>query len=206
MAIVLAVTGPHLVHLYDTTVADCAKTRRLLDGVIDVPPERPHPADPARWPCRGGARHRRDLLGGAARRPRARDRHLPAGMDPERHPHPLAGGEARPRRTGQHGRGRAPQPDGDVVVKPGRPGQHQPVHVVRSTRTSCPSAMRHSPSPGRTRRRAHPPDPPGHGRHPGRVREPPDCSSTTSCCPKLIAPVHGSFPLNRETGPGVSAA
>ena len=32
VAIVLALTGPNLVHLYDTTVANCSVARRLLGG------------------------------------------------------------------------------------------------------------------------------------------------------------------------------
>ena len=58
----------------------------------------------------------RHLLGRAARRPRARDRHLSAGLDAERQPHALAGGQARPRRRSEHDRRRAAQPDGDLVV------------------------------------------------------------------------------------------
>ena len=38
----------------------------------------------------------RDLLGRAAGRPGAGGAHRPAGVEPERHPHPVAGGQARP--------------------------------------------------------------------------------------------------------------
>ena len=46
-----------------------------------------------------------------------------AGLEPERYPHSLAGGQARSRRTGSHGHRRAAQPHGDLVVQPDRPGR-----------------------------------------------------------------------------------
>ena len=91
LAIVLAITGPHLVHLYDATVAPCAgrtataRRRRPAflqnDRTLQVC---------ARRPRRRGARASSGSSGGAAHRPRARDRHLPPRVDPERHPEPLA--------------------------------------------------------------------------------------------------------------------
>ena len=62
------------------------------------------PARPA--PARGPGPHR-DLLGRAARRPRARERHLQARLDAERHPHPLAGDQDRAGRAREHRRRRS---------------------------------------------------------------------------------------------------
>ena len=44
VAVVLALTGPHLVHLYDTTVATCSGASRLLAGHERVRDQRPLPA------------------------------------------------------------------------------------------------------------------------------------------------------------------
>ena len=104
VAIILAVTGPHLVHLYDTTVATCAThgdcstaassflqndrtLQILLDAVVVVVPG----IIGVFW---GAPLVAREL----------ETRHLPAGLDAERHPHPLACRETWRGRVGQHGR------------------------------------------------------------------------------------------------------
>ena len=108
LAVILALTGPGLADDYATGIAACTAqgggcsdfARPVLPG---PPVRRTHRchrrrADPAR-PDRA-------LLGRAAGRPRARGRHPPAGVEPERHPHPLAGRQARPHRPGRHDRRR----------------------------------------------------------------------------------------------------
>ena len=73
-----------------------------------------------------GARPHRDVLGRTPRRPRARDGHVPPGLDAEREPSALAAGQARPRRPGQRGGRRCCEPDGHVVVQPHRQGDCEP--------------------------------------------------------------------------------
>ena len=109
IAIVLLLTGPHLVHLYDTTVANCsaegdcsaATSALITDGdkvgvglrvVVEVVPA---------------------LIGlfwGAPLVAReALDRYLPFGLD-SGHSHALDDCQDRPSRAGEHGYCRGPQP------------------------------------------------------------------------------------------------
>ncbi len=138
LAIVLAITGPHLVHLYDTTVATCAahgdcstpitaflqndRTLQIwLDVLVVVVPG----IIGVFW---GAPLVARELEAGTFRlawtQSVTRTRWLAVKLGR--------------RRAGQHGRRRAPQPDGDVVVQPGRPGQHEPVHASFDQRDLVP--------------------------------------------------------------------
>ena len=183
VAVVLAVTGPHLVHLYDTTVATCAARgdcSSATSSFLRNDHGSPGRAQRARSSsCRASS----GSSGGAAGRPGARDRHLPPGLDPERHPHPLAGREARPRRPRQHGRRRALQPDGHLVVQPDRPGHMTVVHHVRPTQHRRRRLRRLRVRPRRHRRRADPPDGARHGRHAGGPRDHPAARLLLSCSP-----------------------
>ena len=93
LRVALAVTGPRLrprtarPGVFDLLTDDDLPLRQLVVMAV-----RPGPG--------------RRLPGRAARRPRARGRHPPAGVDPERHPHPLAGGQAGPDRARGRGRDR----------------------------------------------------------------------------------------------------
>lgn len=55
-------------------------------------------------------------LYGAADHQGVRDRDLPAGVEPERHPDPVAGRQDRPARRGRRDRHRAAQPAAQLVV------------------------------------------------------------------------------------------
>ena len=72
------------------------------------------------------ARRHRRLLGRPAGHPRAGSRHLPAGLEPERHPHPLDRGQARRRRPRRHGHHRACSACRHLVGQPDRPGGRVP--------------------------------------------------------------------------------
>ena len=78
------------------TAQRAAHVRRHLPGRRSGPsawrPPSPASASPC-WLLRAG--HRRRVLGRAARRPRARGRHTPAGVDADHHAHALAGDQAR---------------------------------------------------------------------------------------------------------------
>ncbi len=92
VAIVALITGLHLVHLYDTTVGDCARyddcSTASSTFLLNDLPLLGMLANDLRS---GGARSDRDLLGRPTGGPRARSGDLPAGLDPERDPDPLAG-------------------------------------------------------------------------------------------------------------------
>lgn len=103
VAVVLGLTGPSLVHLYDTSRittcsarGDCSEIAngllshdRLLQDLGTVL---------LVVPALIGL-----FWGGATRGPRIRDWNLPPCMDPEHHPHPLDGHQDGRRRPGQHG-------------------------------------------------------------------------------------------------------
>ena len=173
VAIALAITGPHIVHIYDTAVVACRASPRLLRGPKRVLEVRPAPA----WrpePTRDlRARSHRDVLGGAAGRARDRRPERSASPGPRASPKALARGKTRGCRPGLHGRRRAAQPHGHLVGEPDRPGEREPA-VARGFRRA-----RHRPGQLRLRRRSHrwadhPPDGTRPGRHPGRVlRRPP---------------------------------
>ena len=164
------------------------RPRRLPDCHLVVPPERPRAADRARRARRRGARHRRGLLGGTPSRPGARDRHLPSGVDPECGPRALAGPQARRRRHLERGRRRAPQPHGDLVVKPVRHDQHEPLRIVRRARHRPDRLCRLRVRCRRHRRSAHPPDPAGDGNHARRLRGLPVGSDLGATGPHRAAP------------------
>ena len=105
VALVLAVTGPHLVSVYDTAVAAC-KASGGTDSACNNPVMDTFHALQIAVP----------LLvlvvpvligmfwGAPIIAREARIGHLPLGLDPEREPPPLASGEAGTGRPGQHGR------------------------------------------------------------------------------------------------------
>ena len=104
---------------------------------------------------RRGPGPRRRLLGRADGGPRARGGHPPAGLEPERHPHPLARHEARRHHAGGRARRRSPDPRGDLVVapprrrgepRPRRPARAADAGVVRDARAWCRSPTRSSRS------------------------------------------------------------
>ena len=175
VAVVAAVTGPQLPHLYDSLVAtashgDCDLGHRRRSSAND---RRMHGVRAA-GTARACPRLHRHLLGRAARRPRARDRHLPAGLDAERHPLPLAGHQARRRRPGEHGRRRAAQPHRHLVVQPDRPGHANRSRVdVRRARHRADRLRRVRLRARGHRRGADPPHAPRDGRHPGRLHRGP---------------------------------
>jgi hypothetical protein len=70
--------------------------------------------------CVGAARARghRPVLGRPADRPRTGDRDLRPGLEPVRHPHPVAGGQTHRRRPGRDGRHRGPEPHAGMVGAP----------------------------------------------------------------------------------------
>ena len=118
LAIVLAVTGPHLAHVYDAFESSCKAARDCATAPnpvlnVDKPLQSALPFIVAHR-----ARARRALLRRTAHRPRARDRHLPPRLDPERHPKALARGEARARRDRRHGDRRTAHVDGDWWASP----------------------------------------------------------------------------------------
>ena len=194
IAVVLAITGPQLVHLYHTSIVPCqaqgdcsvaisafVSRDGLLQGlglVLVVVP--------------GSS----GCSGGAAAGPRTGDRHLPAGLDPERPPQALAGGQARPGRPGERRRRRAAQPHGDLVVEPDRPGERGPVHGVRPARHRPVRLRRLRLRARRHRRDAAAPDGARDGRHPrGLRRHPPGGDELGPAVP------HGP-PPHRLGGPG----
>ena len=147
--VVLAVTGPRL--------ADSTRRANVFDQLTD--------AD-RRLLLRRHRRHRRRagadrrVLGRAAGRPRAGGRHPPAGVEPERHPHPLAGDQARPDRLAAAvavgalasrspggrprwtGRGAPPA----VASGPADPGLVRDARHHRRSRTRCSRSCSASPS------------------------------------------------------------
>jgi hypothetical protein len=124
---ILAGTGPRMAHDYSAGIAactaqgDCTSFTRLflrdhqtlyfgLVGVLLF------------LPAVIGL-----FLGGTAGLPGSRGRHPPAGVEPVRHPRPLAGRQARPDRPGRDGRRRPGRPRGELVVQPDRHGRARPV-------------------------------------------------------------------------------
>ena len=120
----------------------------------------------------GRSRAHRDLLGVAARRPRAGKPHVSIGLDPERQPHPLAHHQARAGGPGDDRRGRTPEPDGDLVVGSIRSHSRQPILPVlfRPPRSRPHRLRRVRVRTRRHRGRPHPPDAAGHGSDPRRFR------------------------------------
>ena len=127
VAVVLGLTGPSLVHLYDTSKfatcgahGDCSTITngllshdRLLQDLSSV-----LLAVPALI----------GLFWGAPLVARGiRDWNLPPCVGPGRHAHPLDSHQAGHRRPGQHGSRRTVEPLGDVVVEPSRPREPEPV-------------------------------------------------------------------------------
>ena len=94
----------HLLH--------CVAGPQPLRGAFPAQ-HRDHPA---------GARRHRPVLGSAADRPRAGDRDRCPGLEPVRHPDPVAGRQARRRRPGRHGRHRSAVPHADQTTP--TPGPH----------------------------------------------------------------------------------
>ena len=89
VAIVLGVTGPNLVHLYDTSrFATCGAHGDCSHDRERAAVSRPPPARPQFRIARRPRTHR-TVLGGATRGSRVRDRNLPPCVGPGRHPHPL---------------------------------------------------------------------------------------------------------------------
>ena len=148
LAIVLVVTG----------VASRPGERRLPEPrakpAVTAPRRRTRSSrttSPAACPAAHRARHagaHRALLRRAAHRPRVRDRHLPPGLDPERHPAALARGQARTGRSRRHGDRRAAHLDGRLVGEPARCRESEPFRPVEpsASTASCRSATRRSPS------------------------------------------------------------
>ena len=188
-AILLLVTGPHLVTLarqsgFGTCHSNCGTAAATFLNTLHAD----RPLQPGLHPG-GRADHRaarrdRPVLGRAADRPRAGDRLVPAGLEPERHPGTLAGGQARHPRPDQHGARRAAQPHPRLVGESHRPRGRDRVNV-RLREPLLPGALR------RPRHRAHrlrgvrvhprragrphgPPHRAGHGHHAGRLRRGPD--------------------------------
>ena len=124
LAVVLAVTGPQLVHLGSVTscptpgecgAAITALTTRFTWGAGSRGPRRAGRSCPDRH-----------LLGCAADHPRLETGTNRLAWTQSITRSPVAGRQARPGWPGQHGYRRAVQPHGDVVVQPDRPGQHEP--------------------------------------------------------------------------------
>ena len=168
-AIVLALTGPNLVHLYDTTVVELLRSGRLLGGDRCPDQQRRQGGNSAQGRRRGGAGPHRALLGSTSRRPGARDRHLPSGLD-SGHPHPLDCRQARPPRLGEHGSRRCSQPHGHVVVQPTRSRPHDALYIIRPAWPGPGWLCRLRLRPWRDCRRAHPADSPRDGRGTRRFR------------------------------------
>ena len=117
-------------------------------------------------------RAHRAFLRSAAHRPRARDRHLPPLLDPERHPPALARGEARAGRPRRDGDRRAAHLDGRLVDEPDRRGEQEPLRPVelRLPRRRADRVRGVRLRARRDRRRAVAADGPGHGRDARGVR------------------------------------
>ena len=145
---------PHLVDVYDSTVANCAETRHVRQSAISAFLETDRIASRlARHPRDRGPGPDRRLLGRAARRPRDRARHLPPRVDPERDPHPLAGRASSSWSASRAMVDRGPaQPDGHVVGEPATTGparrRSRPVRPARPRADRpCPRSRSCSASP-----------------------------------------------------------
>ena len=141
VAAILALTGFHMAAVYNTAVAHLPGAGRLRAVLHAFPPTTTNGLGLLDVSSSPSPRSHRGLLGRAAGRPRIRDRHVPPGLDPGRSAAPLAGGQARRRRRGQHGRRRAAQRPRDLVVKAARAGVVAgPVraHFVRTRPASSP--------------------------------------------------------------------
>ena len=192
IAIILAVTGPHLAHLYDISgIATCqahgdcgtvtssflnqvkasATYKVLYYGGIAILYARPALIG-VFW---GAPLVTREIEAGT----------LPAGLEPERHPDPLAGGQARPDRPGRHGHRRAAQPHDRLV---GQPDRSAPSRFPGPQRD-----QRHQPlRPAAVRRPRHHPDRLRRVRlRPRRHRR--ECSSAAPC-PRWPPPSPSSPP------------
>ena len=127
VGVVLALTGPHLVHVYDSELAACrtsnaqSRPATTRSPGIGWPPGRAQRGGPV---GPGAPRH---VLGRTAHRPRARNGDVPPGLDPERRPAALAAREDGTGRSGRHGGGGRPEPDVHLVVQPARQGEPEPV-------------------------------------------------------------------------------
>ena len=188
--ILLAATGPHLASTYAADGLDschgssCPSLATYFTGslvrspyaVLCAAQHRDHPAD---------ARRDRVVLGRAADRPRAGDRDRRPGLEPVRHPDPVAGSQAQRRRPGRYGRHRGAVPHAGLVGGADRPGRRRRWLRQRPRPEPVQPAElrhpRHHPDrlrcvrlrPRRHRRGADPAHRPGHGRHPGHLRRPP---------------------------------
>ena len=133
IALALALTGPHLAHLYATTVANCSARSDCSTATVSFLSHYRLLQD-LRQPRHCRARPRRHVLGRATGGPRTGDRHAAPGVDAKRHPYALVGRETRPDRARERCRGGPLEPHRDLVVKADRPAEHEPVHVgVRPT-------------------------------------------------------------------------
>ena len=166
---VLLATGPHLVHVYDSGCVGLQECRRGRARLCQL--GRRHLPTRAERRGRRGA-HRpgagRDLLGGAAHRPGARDGHLPSGLDPGRDPDALADHEAGLRGAGEPARRRRAQLGGHVVVRAHRRREPEPLQP-RDLPGARDRARRLRPvrlRPGGDVRRVVPPGPARHGHDP----------------------------------------
>ena len=86
VAIVLAVTGPHLVSISDGYLKVCHADRTAASTNNPVLNTDNRLESRAQTLLLIAARAHRHLLGRTAHRPRAGDRHLPAGLDPDPSP------------------------------------------------------------------------------------------------------------------------
>jgi hypothetical protein len=104
LAIAFLVTGPHLVHTYNTTIVGCKARGDCNGSESSFLSALPLPTEPAHRKCasRGAYWH---LLGRSGRRTRIRHGYLPIGLDAERVAHAVARREDRRRRTCEHHHG-----------------------------------------------------------------------------------------------------
>ncbi len=140
-AVIVSLTGKHLMHIYDSTVLHCGAVGDCGSAHAESRGYLPGPSGVARCDRARGACGGRDLLGCASRRTRVGKRHVPTGLDPGGEPATVAHGE-----DGDHGSrmcrrcGRR-QRSGHLVVHADRQGQHDPVRRVRLARR-CSARLR----------------------------------------------------------------
>ena len=127
------VTGPHLFHAYDTTVARCTGQCSAVDNAFLL--------NNTYWkigfddlvivvPALFGA-----LVGAPLIAVGSRDRRLQTRVDPERHAHPMARDEARRRERSHPRRRRAAQPRRHLV---GEPHRHDGTESLHARDLRCP--------------------------------------------------------------------